>query len=350
MRIVVDAFGSDNCPGPDVEGAVLAAREWGDEIILVGPQERIREELARHDTAGLNLRIVHAPQVLTMEDHSDAVRSKKDSSMRVGMRLVKDGEADAFVSVGNTIAVLSSAIFDLRRIRGIRRPAIATLYPVGDTPILLLDVGATADPKPEYLLQFARMGVIYARDVMGIANPRVGLLANGEEPEKGSMVVRDTFKVLSASDLNFVGNVEPKEVTRGAADVVVTDGFTGNIMLKTTEAVASFVKRLAKQMLEGPVSIAGAILLIPGLILALPGLLLLVPALRNTLKRLDYAELGGAPLLGVDGVVITGHGRSNAKAVKNAIRQAREAVAAQIIPTIKEGLGDWDEQKVGSDG
>ncbi len=344
MRIVVDAFGSDNCPGPDVEGAVMAAREWGDEIILVGPEERTRRELAKHETQGLNIRIVHAPEVLTMEDHSADVRAKENASIRVGMRMVRRGEADAFVSAGNTIAVLSSAIFDLRRIRGIRRPALATLYPVGFSPVLLLDIGATADPKPEYLLQFARMGVLYAQKVMGLPNPRVGLLANGEEAEKGTMVLRDTFRLFRQTDLNFVGNVEPKEVTKGFADVVVTDGFTGNIMVKTTEAVAAFVARLLKRELLGsPLGKVGLVLMVPGLIVALPGLLCLAPGFRRIFRRLDYAEYGGALLLGVDGVVIVGHGRSNAKAVKNAIRQAREAVIGGVIPAIKAGLEMWQE-------
>jgi glycerol-3-phosphate acyltransferase PlsX len=291
----------------------------------------------------LQIRVVHAPEVLTMEDHSDAVRRKEDSSIRVGMRMVRDGEADAFVSAGNTIACLSSAIFDLRRIRGIRRPALSTVYPLTFGPALFLDMGATADPKPEWLLQFARMGVIYAERVLGIENPRVGLLANGEEEEKGSMVLRDTFQLFRETalkgDLNFVGNVEPKEAMKGEADVIVTDGFTGNIHIKTAEAVASFLKRLIQRDLLGsPVAKLGLILLIPGLIVGLPGLLLLLPGLRKLLKRLDYAEVGGGLLLGVNGVVIVGHGRSNAKAVKSAILRAREAVAAEIVPTIKAAL------------
>jgi glycerol-3-phosphate acyltransferase PlsX len=346
MRIVVDAFGSDNAPVPDVAGAVMAAREWGDEIILVGPEERVRAELAQHETEGLSITVVDAPQILTMEHHSQDVRRMEDSSVRVGMRLVKEGEAEAFVSAGNTIAVLSSAIFDLRRIRGIRRPALATLYPVADERVLLLDMGATADVKPEYLLQFARMGAIYAERVWGIPQPRVGLLANGEEAEKGTMVLRDAYHLFEESDLNFVGNVEPKEVTRNAADVVVTDGFTGNIMIKTTEAVASFIKRLLKgELLGGCLSKLALALLLPALLLALPGLLLLYPAFRRLGKRLDYAEYGGALLLGVDGVVIVGHGRSSAKAVKNAVRQGREAVAARVVPTIKAGLEAWGEAR-----
>ncbi len=344
MRIVVDAFGSDNCPGPDVAGAVLAARVWPeDEIILVGPEEQIRAELGKHETTGLKLRVVHAPDVLTMEDHADAVRTRTESSIRVGMRLVRKGEADAFVSAGNTIAVLSSAIFDLRRVRGIRRPALAVLYPVAQTRVLLLDMGATADCKPEYLLQFARMGAIYAEKVWGIPNPRVGLLANGEEDEKGSMVVRDTHQVLKTSGLNFVGNIEPKEMSRGEADVVVSDGFTGNLVVKTAESVISFVVRLLKrEMLSGPLPKLALVLMLPGLLLALPGALLLLPGLRRVAKRTDYAEYGGGLLLGVDGVVIVGHGRSNAKAIKNAIRQGREAVAAQVLPAIKAGMTTWE--------
>ncbi len=343
MRIVVDAFGSDERPGPDVAGAVMAARELGDEIILVGPEEETRRELAKHNVEGLNIRIVHAPDVMAMDEHSDAVRTKKDSSIRVGMRMVKEGQADAFVSAGNTIACLASALFDLGRIRTaggrIDRPALASIYPVAFQPVLALDMGATADVQPEYLLQFARMGVIYAEKVMGIKNPRVALLANGEEAEKGSMTVRDSFHLFQESGLNFVGNVEPKEISRGATDVVVTDGFTGNVMLKTTEAVASFIGRLVKrELLGGPLGKVGLVLLVPALIVALPALLAWGPAIRTIMRRVDYAEYGGGLLLGVDGVVIVGHGRSNAKAIRSAIRQAHQAVEAQIVPTIKAGL------------
>lgn len=343
MRIVVDAFGSDSCPGPDVAGAAMAARAWKDEIILVGPEERTRQELAKHDVSDLSIRIVHAPDVLTMVDHSDDVRSKEDSSIRVGMRLVRDGKADAFVSAGNTIACLASAIFDLRRIRGIRRPALCITYPLAFQPMLFMDTGATADPTPEILTQFAHMGAIYAERVLGIANPRVGLLANGEEEEKGTMILRDTFAQLKASPLNFVGNIEPKEAVKGLADVVVTDGFTGNIHIKTAEAVASFLKHTVKRDVLGPpLSKVGLALMVPGLILALPGLLLLWPGLRRLARRIDYSEVGGALLLGVNGVVVVGHGRSNAKAVMSAVQRAREAVAANVIPTIAAGLAGSD--------
>ncbi len=339
MRIAVDAWGSDACPGPDVEGAVLAARAWGDEIILVGPEEATRAELAKHATEGLHIRVVHAPEVLTMVDHSEEVRRKEDASIRVAMRMVRDGEADAFVSAGNTIACLASAIFDLRRIRGIRRPALCLVYPIAFQPMLFLDMGANADPTPEILLQSARMGAIYAEKVLGIASPRVGLLANGEEEEKGTLVLREAFGQFEASELNFVGNVEPKEAVKGAADVVVTDGFTGNIHIKTAEAVASFVKAMIKRDVLGPTrSKVGLALMVPGLILALPGLALMYPGLRKVLRRLDYAEVGGGLLLGVNGVVIVGHGRSNAKAVQHAILRAREAVAGHVVETIAAGM------------
>ncbi len=204
MRIAVDAFGSDACPGPDVEGAILAARTWGDEIILVGPKELTQQEIAKHNTEGLHIRIVHAPDVLTMQDHSRDVRNKPESSIRVGMNLVKTGDADAFVSAGNTIACLSSAIFDLRRIRGIRRPALCVVHPMAFQQVVFMDTGATADPKPEVLLQFAEMGVIYAERILGMTAPRVGLLANGEEEEKGTLNLRDTFALMKEqADFQF---------------------------------------------------------------------------------------------------------------------------------------------------
>ncbi|MBN1955445.1 MAG: phosphate acyltransferase PlsX [Anaerolineae bacterium] len=343
MRIVLDAMGSDNRPAPDVAGGVMAAREWGDEIILAGPEDAVRGELARHDTAGLAIEVLHAPEVIDMHEHTDAAKRKRDSSIRAGMRWVKEGRAEAFVSVGNTAAVLAAALFDLGRIRvgtaRVRRPALATIYPVAQTPVLLLDNGATADCRSEDLLQFARMGAAYVEQVWGISNPRVGLVSNGEEADKGNMLVRETFGVLSESSLNFVGNVEPKEVTRGAADVILADGFTGNVMLKTTEAIASFLFRYLRRELTGStLNKLGLALMLPGLVVMLPGLLLLVPSLRRVARRLDYAEYGGALLLGVEGIVIIGHGRSNARAVKNAIGQARRAVESGVLDVVRGTL------------
>jgi len=340
MRIVLDAMGSDSHPGPDVSGGVMAAREWGDEILLVGQEDVVRAELARHNAASLPITVVHAPDVIGMHEHTDAVKRKEAASIRVGMRMVRDGQADAFVSAGNTAAVLASAIFDLGRIRDVKRPALITYYPVAGTPAFLLDHGATADCKPEHLLQFAQMGAAYAEKVWNIPNPRVGLVSNGEEPDKGNMLVRDTYSLLAESRLNFVGNVEPKEVTRGAADVILTDGFTGNVMLKTTEAITSFLLRYLKQTLTtGMLNKVGLLLMLPGLLAMLPGLALLSPSLRQAARQLDYAEYGGALLLGVDGVVVIGHGRSNAKAVKNAVRQARRAVEGRVLDVIRAGYG-----------
>ena len=336
-------MGSDNRPVPDVAGAVMAAREWGDEILLVGPEATLRAELAKHDATGLPITVVHAPEVIGMEEHTDAVKAKKDSSIRVGMRLVKEGEADAFVSAGNTAAVLAAALFDLGRIRWasgrVRRPALATIYPVADNPVLLIDNGATTDCRPEDLVQFARMGAAYVERVWGVPNPRVGLVSNGEEPEKGSLLVRDTFALLAESGLNFVGNVEPKEITKGKTDIALTDGFTGNVMLKTTEAIAAFLLRhLRRELTDGTVDKVGLALMIPGLLAMSPGLLLLLPSLRRIVRRMDYAEYGGALLMGVNGVVVIGHGRSNAKAVKNAIRQARRAVESGALEAVRAGL------------
>ncbi len=336
MRIVLDAMGSDNHPTPDVAGAVMAAREWADDIILVGREGLVRAELAKHDADGLRITVVHAPEIIEMHEHTNAVKRKKASSIRVGMRLVHDGQADAFVSAGNTAAVLASAIFDLGRIRGIRRPALATVYPVANSPVLLIDNGATADCKPEYLLQFARMGVAYVENVWGISNPRLGLVSTGEEPDKGNMLVRDTYSLLEQSGLNFVGNVEPKDVSRDAADVVLTDGFSGNIMVKTTEAVASYLFRYTKEQLTGGArNTIGLALMLPGLVLMLPGLALLYPSLKRSARRFDYAEYGGALLMGVNGVVVVGHGRSNTKAIKNAIRQARNAVDGRVLEVVR---------------
>ena len=336
MKIVLDAMGGDHAPGVVIDGAVQAARELGVGVILVGREDDISRELARHETADLNLSVVHASEVIEMDEHVDAVKRKRDSSIRVGMRLVHDGEADAFVSAGNSGAVMASAIFDVRRISGIKRPALAVAYPASPTPALLIDNGANTDPTPQNLVQFAQMGAAYAERLMGVENPRVAIVSNGEEADKGNRLVRDTFPLLQESGLNFVGNVEGKDVTRGIADVIVTDGFTGNVMIKLSEGLASFFARyLKRELTSGVLGKLGLVLMIPGLILALPGMVFLLPALRRIAKRMDYAETGGAPLLGVDGVVIIGHGRSNAKAIKNAVRVARDLVNAGLVDVIK---------------
>jgi len=340
MKIVLDAMGGDRAPGVVIDGAVQAAKQLGVEIVLVGRENVIKEELARYDTAGLALSVVHAEEVIEMDEHVDAVKRKRDASIRVGMRMVRERQADAFVSAGNSGAVMASAIFDIRRIRGIKRPALAVLYPAAPNPVLLIDNGANTDPDPENLLQFAQMGVAYVERLWGIANPRVAIVSNGEEADKGNRLVRDTFPLLEASGLNFVGNAEGKDVTKGIADVVVTDGFTGNVMIKLSEGLVSFLVRLLKhQLVDGGLNKVALALLLPGLLLMLPGLLLWIPALRRIAKRMDYAEYGGAPLLGVDGVVIIAHGRSNAKAIRNAVRVARDAAKVGLVDVIKAAGG-----------
>jgi glycerol-3-phosphate acyltransferase PlsX len=308
----------------------------------------IQRELARHPVGDLPLTVVHADEVIEMDEHVDAVKAKRDSSIRVGMRLVREGEADGFVSAGNSGAVMASAIFDLRRIRGIKRPALATIYPAAPTPVLLIDNGANTDPTPQNLVQFARMGSAYVEKVWGIQNPRVAIVSNGEEADKGNQLVRQTYPLLAESGLRFVGNAEGKDVTKGIADVVVTDGFTGNVIVKLSEGLVSFLARYLKRELTGStLSKLGTALALPGLLLTLPGVLLLLPALRRIAKRMDYAEYGGAPLLGVDGVAIIAHGRSNAKAIKNAVRVARDSVRAGVVQIIKAGVAeDRDAHRV----
>ena len=326
MRIVLDAMGGDYAPPVAVEGGVWAAREYGIEVMLVGREEDVQRELAKHDASGLSLPIVHASQVIEMEDHpAAAVKAKKDSSMVVGMDLLKRGQADAFVSAGNSGGVMAAALFRLGRIRGIKRPALSTVYPTTPGRCFMLDVGANTDCKPDYLLQFAYMGAAYAERVLGIASPRVGIVSNGEEEGKGSILVQEAYQLLKTSDLNFIGNVEGKDIPAGMADVVVTDGFTGNVIGKLSEGLAeSLLSVIKEEIKKNPLATVGA--------------LLSKPAFDKVKKRLDYAEFGGAPLLGVDGVVIVAHGRSNAKAIKNAVRVAKQAVEGEMLAAIKEGL------------
>jgi glycerol-3-phosphate acyltransferase PlsX len=321
-------MGSDRYPVPDVAGAVLAAREWPeDELVLVGQSDAIAGELSRLDADGVSMTIVDAPQVIEMDDEPAwAAREKAGSSMHVGMQLVRDGEADAFVSAGNTGGVLAVAtLHTLRRIRGVRRPALAAIVPLPGRQFVTLDIGANADCKPEYLLQFAVMGSVYAKAVLGHREPRLALLSNGEERGKGNQLVKETTKLLEESDLSFVGNVEPKETLSGGADVVVHDGFTGNIFIKTIESSTSMLTGLIREEIKaGPITSVGG--------------LLARPAFRRVAASVDPFEVGGGPLLGVNGVVIVAHGRSNARALKNAVGQARRAVKGHVVEAIRSGL------------
>lgn len=325
MKIALDAMGSDHRPAPDVEGAVLAARDFGITVILVGDENKIKTELAKHTTTGLDLPIVHTPTEIAMTEHVDAVKSKKDASMNIAVKMVRQKQADAFVTMGNSGAAMAAALLGLGRIKGIERPAFAAVIPTGNSRTLCLDIGANVEVKPEYLYQFALMGSIYMEKVIGVANPRVALLSNGEEEGKGTLTVREAYTLLKQSKLNFVGNVEGKDVPRGLADVVVSDGFAGNVMIKTMEGVAEMlIDFLKAEIKRRPLAVVGAILA--------------KPAFDALKLRLDYAEIGGAPVLGVDGVTIIGHGRSNAKAVKNAIRAAKRAIEANMLDAIRSGL------------
>jgi glycerol-3-phosphate acyltransferase PlsX len=326
MKIVVDAMGSDRHPQPDVEGAVWAARDYGVEILLVGQQDVVESELGKHDWAGLPISIVHASEVVEMEEHpAAAVKSKKDASMVVGMKMLKQGQVDAFVSAGNSGGVLASALFYLGRIKGVKRPALSSVFPTRKGRCFMLDLGANTDCKPLYLLQFAIMGSVYAERVLGIANPRVAIVSNGEEEGKGNLLVQETYPLLKASGLNFVGNAEGKDIPAGLADVIVTDGFTGNVIVKLSEGVSAFLLGMIKEEIKSrPLASVGA--------------LLAKPAFEAVRKQLDYREYGGGALLGVDGIVIVGHGRSDSLAIRSAIRMARQAVEQGALDAMRSGI------------
>ncbi|MCG2769343.1 MAG: phosphate acyltransferase PlsX [Anaerolineae bacterium] len=326
MRIALDAMGGDHAPDVVVEGGIQAAREYGLEIVLVGKERVIKKELAKYDTSGLSLPVVPASEVLEMdEEPARAARAKKDSSMAVGLRMVKEGQAEAFASAGNSGGVLATALFTLGRLKGVKRPALSSIIPVKTGFSFILDLGGNTDCKPEWLLQFGIMGSIYAEIVLGIQNPRVAIISNGEEEGKGNQLVKETTPLLKGSHLNFVGNVEGKDIVTGKADVIVTDGFTGNVAVKTAEGVADMLFSLLKDAIEKrPLAILGACLA--------------QGAFKEVKRRLDYSEYGGAPLLGVKGVVIVGHGRSNAKAIKNMVRTAAEAVRGDMLGAIQEAI------------
>lgn len=332
MRIVVDAMGSDRRPVPDIEGAVDAAREYNVEIVLVGPEAQVRAELHKHGTIPQTIQVINATQEIEMREHPAlAVKEKRDSSIVVGIDQLKRGDADAFVSMGNTGAVLTGAVLFLQRLKGIHRPALAAVYPTPPGPTLILDIGANTDCKPEWLEQFAMMGNIYAREVLEIANPRVALLANGEEDTKGSQLVQEAHARIkqraAQTKLNFIGNLEGKDVPTHMADVIVCDGFDGNIVIKLSEGLSRvLVDTIQSEIKRNPITLLGGALA--------------SPAFRRVRKILDYAEYGGGPLLGVNGIVIIGHGRSNARAVKHAIRAAQQAVQNNVLDAIRLGVAE----------
>ena len=332
MKIALDAMGGDTAPEPTVAGAVRAARELPLEIVLVGPQQAIEQQLRRYPNHPSNLSIVHAPDVIAMDEPPAAsIRKKRDSSIGVGAQLMREQRVDAFVSAGNTGAVVAASTLLAGLLPGIERPGIAIVLPgvKGDT--LLIDVGANIDPKPLHLLQYALMGDAYLRCVQGRPRPTVGLLNVGEEEGKGTDFSKETYALLETSGLNFVGNVEGHDIFSGEFDVIVCDGFAGNVALKTAESLAHAINVLLKRsLMMSPITRLGA--------------WLARDAFRQLRKEIDYAEHGGAPLLGVAGVTIIAHGASSAKAIKNAIRVAYDAVRGELNAHMVDAVQHYAQQ------
>ncbi len=331
MNIALDAMGGDHAPEAIVAGGVEAARVYGVTVSLVGQPDVIEAELKKHDTKGLDLPIVPASQIIEMEDKpAAAVRAKTDSSMVVGCKMVKRNEAQAFVSAGNTGGALAAGILHVGRIKGILRPALIGPFPTLKGACLILDIGANADVRPEHIQQFAIMGSIYARDVIGLTKPSVRILSNGEEAGKGNQLVIDSFKLLEQTpSINFQGNIESKEIPTGLADVVVTDGFTGNIFVKTAETTATLMNRvITEEIKKSPIAILGA--------------MMARNSLRRVRERMDDSHYGGAVLLGLSGVVVVAHGRSNAFAIRHAIRVAKQSVEQNILGKIQKGISELE--------
>jgi phosphate acyltransferase len=329
--IALDAMGTDRAPKPEVEGAIHAARQYGVRVLLVGPQNLVKPELERHRAASrLPIEVIHASEYITMDDKVEAIRAKRDNSMRVGLRLVREGQANGFVTAGNTGAAMATAKIVLGAMPGVDRPALAAVFPTapGD-PAMLLDVGANVDCTAQNLEQFAVMGDVYFRAMFGKSagpqGPRVGLLSIGEEETKGNELTREAFQLLKQLPLNFIGNVEGRDLYNGQVDVIVADGFVGNVALKISEGVANLVRTALKESLKATIT-------------RQVGALLSRSAFADFKKRLDHTEYGGAPLLGVRGVCIITHGSSNTNAMKNAIRVAAEFSQRGINDSIEHGL------------
>lgn len=328
MRIAVDAMGGDNAPQAIVAGVIEALRELKGitQITLVGREEIVKEELSHYQTRDLPIVVKDAREVIEMDESPVmAVKAKKNSSLAVATTALKKGEVQALVSAGNTGAVMTSLLMSLGRLKGVLRPAIATLIPTLEGPSILLDVGANVDCKPRHLLQFAMMGDIYAHYILGKTNPKIGLLSIGEEETKGNALTFDTFKLLKKSSLNFMGNVEGRDIINGKVDVVVCDGFVGNVVLKCAESLAEMILNFLKRELSKNLSLK-------------LGAYLTKPAFKKFKKLVDYSEYGGAPLLGINAVSIICHGASSAKAVKNGIRVATEFINHQVNLHIEERI------------
>ena len=333
MKIVIDGMGGDNAPAAGVGGAVLASRETEHEIVLVGREKLIKKELKKQKYDKHQISVVNAEEVIGMEDQPvKAVRSKKDSSMVRGLRMIKDGEGDIFISAGSTGALVAGSLFNLGRIHGIDRPAIASVYPIlgQGRASLLVDAGANAECKLDNLVQFAYMGSIYMEKVIGKEAPEVALVNIGEEESKGSLLYKSAHAVLKRSQLNFTGNIEARDVPKGRCDVIVCDGFTGNVILKLTEGLAwNILKMLKKKLTAGNRAKLGA--------------LMLMPQIKELRQEYDYSEYGGAPILGVKGPVVKMHGSSSENAVKNTILKAIPYAEHDVVSVIEKSVGDIEE-------
>ncbi|MCI8348205.1 MAG: phosphate acyltransferase PlsX [Firmicutes bacterium] len=332
MKIILDGMGGDNAPASVVEGAILASKEIEHQILIIGKEELINKELKKYKYDENKILVADATEVISNDDAPvRAVRSKKDSSIVKGINMVKSGEGDVFISAGSTGALLAGGLFILGRIQGIDRPALACIYPiVGGNPSLLVDAGANADCKPNNLLEFGIMGNIYMEKVIGRTNPKVGLVNIGSEAAKGSTLTKAAYNLLEQSDMNFIGNVEAREVPKGACDVIVTDGFTGNVLLKLTEGMAwNILQVLKRKFTEGTKAKIGAALLLD--------------KIKGLKKEFDYSEYGGAPILGVKGPIVKMHGSSSANAVKNTILKAIPYAEGKIVDIIQNSVLEIEE-------
>jgi glycerol-3-phosphate acyltransferase PlsX len=325
MAIILDAMGSDMRPEPEVLGAIEAAHTYGEEILLVGNEQVLGPALKAAGVGDLPITIIHASEAIDMTDKIEQVRAKKDNSMRVGIDLLASGRGSAFITAGSTGMAMYLAMKSLSQIPGVLRPALATLFPVKGGKCVVLDIGANAECRPEFMPQFAIMGSVYAEKMLGKQNPRVGLLSNGEEAVKGNTLVKESYHLLENCGINFIGNVEGKELFGGEADVVVTDGFTGNIMLKSSEAVAKLISDTLKTELKSS-------------FLSMMGAMLAKSAFKKIKKLIDPSDIGAAPLLGIDGLIFIGHGRSDSRAIVSSIRQAKLAVDADLLPSLRSAI------------
>lgn len=327
MNIALDVMGGDHGPGVVIEGAVSAAREFGVKITLIGQQDAIEENLKQYNTSGLDLPVVHAPDVIEMTDKpTSVIKAKPKSSMVMASRMVRSGEAQAFVTPGNTGAAMACGILIIGRIKGVRRPALLTPFPTRFGACVVLDVGANPDVRPEHMQQFAVMGSQYSRHLMNVENPRVCLLSNGEEAGKGNQLVIAAYELLQTTPgINFQGNTESQDVIDGKVDVVVTDGFSGNIFLKTAEAAGSSLQEIMREELTST-------------LISSIGMLLSKKALKRIRSRIDNSEYGGAALLGLSGMEIVAHGKSQANAINSALRFAKLGIESQLIDQIKNGI------------